>query len=139
MPISTNSGSLSLVSQNIITCFCSHVFLFSVFSLSAELVTVTVTVNQCAALSAGLYLNDAKVEDIQDVAHFSSFCKADQIRSVNGIPVESKSQICDILGEVPSSAETVVFSVERGELPLSCGSLGTLIIRACIRDCTVVY
>ena len=78
-------------------------------------VTVTVTVNQCAALPAGLQLDGVIVESIQDVARFSLFCKGDRICSVNGIPVENDAQIRDILGKVPPSAETVLFSVERGE------------------------
>ena len=103
-------------SQYIITYFFV-VLCFSFFSLSAKLVTatVTVTVNQCAALPAGLQLRGVRVRSIQDVARFSLFCKGDRICTVNGIPVENSVQIRDILGKVPPSAETVVFSVERGE------------------------
>ena len=77
---------------------------------------MTVAVNQSASLPFGIKLDDdGKVERVNDVARFNSFCKGDRIHSVNGIDVENEEQMHDVLRMVPQTAETVVFSVERGE------------------------
>ena len=73
-------------------------------------------VKQSASLPFGIGLDDdGKVDCVNDVARFSSFCKGDQICSANGITVENWEQMCNVLQMVQQSAETVVFSVERGE------------------------
>ena len=77
---------------------------------------MTVAVNQSASLPFGIMLDkDGKVERVNDVARFNLFCKGDRVCSVNGIDVENDEQMRDVLRMVPQSAETVVFSVERGE------------------------
>ena len=80
---------------------------------------MTVAVNQSASLPFGIKLDkDGKVERINDVAPFSSFCKRDRICLVNGIEIENNDQMHNVLEMIPQTAEAVVFSVERGELLL---------------------